>query len=67
MGRWSVHEAPPRSDIDWMNLTYTREQRCMSRFVINLALVLFCILFTAPVALLDKFIPLYDHEDSVLQ
>jgi len=55
---WTLHPAPPPSDVKWQNLHITDTGRWIRTLVLSLALFVVCIMLVSPVTVLDELHPL---------
>jgi len=58
---WTLHPAPPPSDVKWQNLHITDTGRWIRTSVLSLGLFAICILLVSPVTVLDELHPLMDN------
>jgi hypothetical protein len=58
---WTLHPAPPPSDVNWQNLHISDNGQWIRTIVLSLALFAVCILLVSPVTVLDELHPLMDN------
>ena len=54
---WQVEPAPTRSDLDWKNLAYDSNHRCIRKISIGMFLLIGSLVVVSPITFLEGYLP----------
>lgn len=54
---WLIEPAPPKTDIDWKNLAYDKNHRCVRKITIGLFLLVGSFVIVSPITWLEGYLP----------